>query len=161
MDNKENKWVCSEQSWSKEGTVRDRQSKEARILWSHHEETRQLPGERDNARNNAKWGRQCTPGWTTTRYGQDSLWKSQPKWQRTAINGESIRPWCGQPSDWGRLENRTEHVMITHLTVVVSWDSNAAVTLRVCLQVQMVQQSVDYPKPATERLVAYFSCLQK
>ena len=42
------------QSWSKEGTVRHRQSKEASILWSHHEETRKLPGERDNARNNAK-----------------------------------------------------------------------------------------------------------
>ena len=26
------------------------QSKEASILWSHHEETRELPGERDNAR---------------------------------------------------------------------------------------------------------------
>ena len=36
------------------GTVRHRQSKEASILWSHHEETRELPGERDNARNNAR-----------------------------------------------------------------------------------------------------------
>ena len=26
----------------------------ASILWSHHEETRELPGERDNARNNAR-----------------------------------------------------------------------------------------------------------
>ena len=38
----------------KEGTVRHRQSKEASILWSHNEETRELPGERDNARNNAR-----------------------------------------------------------------------------------------------------------
>ena len=30
-------------SWSKEVTVRQRQSKEARILWSHHEETKELP----------------------------------------------------------------------------------------------------------------------
>jgi len=30
------------------------QSKEASILWSHHQETRKLPGERDNARNNAR-----------------------------------------------------------------------------------------------------------
>ena len=35
-------------------TVRHRQSKEASILWSDHEETRELPGERDNARNNAR-----------------------------------------------------------------------------------------------------------
>ena len=39
---------------SKEGTVRHRQSKQASILWSHHEETRELPGERDNARNSAR-----------------------------------------------------------------------------------------------------------
>jgi len=31
--------------WSKEGTVRCCQSNEA-ILWSHHEETKELPGER-------------------------------------------------------------------------------------------------------------------
>jgi len=30
------------------------QSKEASILWSHHKETRQLPGERDYAWNNAR-----------------------------------------------------------------------------------------------------------
>jgi len=35
------------------GTVRHCQSKEASILWSYHEETRELPGERNNARNNA------------------------------------------------------------------------------------------------------------
>ena len=44
-----------------EGTVRHRQSKEASILRSHHEETRELRGERDNARNNnARRGRPCT-----------------------------------------------------------------------------------------------------
>ena len=35
---KTNDWVF-DKSWSKEGTVRHRQSKEASILWSHHEET--------------------------------------------------------------------------------------------------------------------------
>jgi len=39
---------------SKEGILRHCQSKEASILWSYHEETRELPGERDNARNNAR-----------------------------------------------------------------------------------------------------------
>jgi len=43
-------------------TVRRRQSKEASILWSHHEEPRELPGERDNARNNAA----CTQARKTT-----------------------------------------------------------------------------------------------
>ena len=38
-----------------EGTVRHCQSKEASILWSHHEESTELPGERDNERNNARY----------------------------------------------------------------------------------------------------------
>jgi len=46
--------MVSKQSWSKEGTVRHRQSKEASILWLHNEETRELPGERDSARNNVR-----------------------------------------------------------------------------------------------------------
>jgi len=40
----------------------DSQTKEASVLWSHHEETRELPGERDNARNNAR----CTQARKTT-----------------------------------------------------------------------------------------------
>ena len=32
------------------------------MLWSHHERTRELPGERDNARNNAR----CTQARKTT-----------------------------------------------------------------------------------------------
>ena len=43
-----------DKAWSKAGTVRHCQSKEARIMWSHYEETTELPGERDNARNNAR-----------------------------------------------------------------------------------------------------------
>ena len=34
----------------------------ASILWSHHEETRELPGERDNARSNSR----CTQARKTT-----------------------------------------------------------------------------------------------
>jgi len=54
MDSKENKRVGSSQAGI-EGTVRHHQSKEASLLWSHHEETRELPGERDNGRNNARY----------------------------------------------------------------------------------------------------------
>jgi len=46
--------VGSLKSWSKEGTVGLCQSKDASILWSHHGETRELPGEKDNARNSAR-----------------------------------------------------------------------------------------------------------
>jgi len=40
-------------------TIRARKTS---LLWSHHEETRELPGERDNARNNAR----CTQVRKTT-----------------------------------------------------------------------------------------------
>ena len=63
---KTNEWVLNKAGVKKEGTVRHRQSNEASILWSHHEETRELPGERDNARNNAR----CTQARTTSRPGQ-------------------------------------------------------------------------------------------
>jgi len=62
MVSKDNNWVDFSQSWSKEGTVRHRLSKETSILWSHHEETRELPGERDIARNDAR----CTQARKTT-----------------------------------------------------------------------------------------------
>jgi len=60
MDSTENKILTK--LYSKERTVRHRQSKEASILWSHNKETRELPGERDNARNNAR----CTKARKTT-----------------------------------------------------------------------------------------------
>jgi len=66
IDSKENKWVGSPQSWSKERTVWHCQSKEASILWSHHQETRELPGERDNANNSAR----CTQS-RKTMHGVD------------------------------------------------------------------------------------------
>ena len=52
-----------QQSQSKEGTIKDCQAQKlASIPWSHHEETRELPAERDNARNNAR----CTQARKTT-----------------------------------------------------------------------------------------------
>jgi len=37
---KTNEWVLNKAGVKREGTVRHRQSNEARILWSHHEETK-------------------------------------------------------------------------------------------------------------------------
>ena len=50
---KTTEWVLNK-AGSKEGTVRHCQSKEVSTLWSYHEETRELPGERNNAWNNAR-----------------------------------------------------------------------------------------------------------
>ena len=63
------------QSWSNEGTVRHRQSKEASILWPHHDETRELP-EKEMMQGTmpgaCRRGRPLWPGWTTSRRGQNS-----------------------------------------------------------------------------------------
>jgi len=58
---KTNEWVFN-RAGVKRKLLRHCQSKEASILWSHHEETRKLRGERDNARNNAR----CTQARKTT-----------------------------------------------------------------------------------------------
>ena len=57
------------------------QSKEASILWSHREETRQLPGERDNARNNAR----CTQARKTT-HGLDGQHQDVDRTIRGRVN---------------------------------------------------------------------------
>ena len=59
--------------------IRHRQSKEGSILWSHHEETRELPGERDDARNNAR----CTKARKTTH----------------GLDGQHQDAWTGLPVD--------------------------------------------------------------
>jgi len=52
--------------YTSQATVRDCQSKETSMLWSDHEETRELPGKRDNARNSAR----CTQA-RKTMHGLD------------------------------------------------------------------------------------------
>jgi len=56
-------------------------------------------GEEDHAR----------PGWTTSRRGQDSPWKSQSERQRTGINGESTSMvWPTLGSRTAKEQNRTD-----------------------------------------------------
>jgi len=83
-------WTASRQLWrnygtthalSKEETVRHRQSKEASILWSHNEETRELPGERDNARNSAR----CTKARKAT-HGLDGQHQDVDRTLRGRVN---------------------------------------------------------------------------
>jgi len=89
----------------------DSRSKEASVLWPHHEETRELPWERDNARNNAR----CTQARKAT-HGLDGQHQDMDRTPRGRVSQndrgqrqmEKVRPWCGQPSDRGRLKNRTE-----------------------------------------------------
>ena len=51
------------------------------------------------------------PGWTTSRRGQDSPWKSQSEWQRTEeINGEStFMVWTTLGSRMAEEQNRTDY----------------------------------------------------
>ena len=81
-----------------EGTVRHRQSKEASILWSHYGETRELPGDKDNARNNAR----CTQARKTT-HGLDGQHQDVDRTLRGRVNQndrgqgqmQKVRLWCG------------------------------------------------------------------
>jgi len=56
--------VGFQQSWSKKENTKHCQSKETRLLWSHHEETRELPGERETMQGTmpeaCRRGRPCT-----------------------------------------------------------------------------------------------------
>ena len=54
---------------------------EASILWSHHEETMELPGERDNARNNAR----CTQARKIT-HGLDGQHQDVDRTLRGRVN---------------------------------------------------------------------------
>jgi len=76
---KTNKWDLNKAGVNREllDTVKAR--KLAYYAWSHHEETRELPGERDNARNNVRGtqARKATHGLDGSRRGQDSPRRSQ------------------------------------------------------------------------------------
>ena len=69
-----------------------------------------MPGERDNARNNAR----CTQAKKTT-HGLDGQHQDVDRTPRGRVNQndkgqglmEKERPCCGQPSDQGQLKNRT------------------------------------------------------
>ena len=71
---------------------------------------RELPGERDNARNNVR----CMKARKAT-HGLDGQHQDVDRTLRGRVNQndrrqgkmEKVRPWCGQPSNRGRLKNRT------------------------------------------------------
>jgi len=106
MDSKKtNDWVHNKAVVA--ATVRHRQSKEASTLWSRHEETREkeimqgtMPGARGRGRPRTAWVDNIKT-WT----GLPVVIMTE---DRTEIGESSLRPWRGQPSDRGRLKNRTE-----------------------------------------------------
>ena len=76
---KTNEWILNKAGVKRE--LLDRQSKEASILWSHHEETRELPGVRDNASNNAR----CTKARKAT-HGLDGQHQDVDRTVRGRVN---------------------------------------------------------------------------
>jgi len=57
---KRNEWVLNKAGVKRELLINTVEAR--KLLWSHHEKTRELPGERDNATNNAR----CTQVRKTT-----------------------------------------------------------------------------------------------
>jgi len=125
VDSEENKWVDFLKSWSKQGAVRHCQSNETSILWSQHEETRELPGERDNARNNAR----CTQVRKIMTTWMDNIetWtglpvKSQSEWQRTEINGQSTSMvWPTRGSRTAEEQNNQTKTKLILIFYVIAW----------------------------------------
>ena len=84
--------------------------------FENHQEIR---GKRDNARNNAK----CTQARKTT-YGLGGQHQNVDRTSRGRVNQndrrqremDKVRIWCGQPSDRGRLKNRTEQTAMSLLS---------------------------------------------
>jgi len=88
----------------------DRQNHDSIHVWSHHEETRELPAERDNARNTAR----CTQA-RKTMHGLDGQHQYVDRTPRGRVNQNDIGQrngeitsmvWPTQASDRGRLKNR-------------------------------------------------------
>jgi len=80
-------WVLSKAGVKRE--VIDTQNQETSILWSHHGETRKLPGERDNARNNSR----CTQARKTT-HGLDGQHQDVDRTSSGRINqNDSTDKW--------------------------------------------------------------------
>ena len=77
---KTNEWVLKKAGVKREllDTVKARK---ASILWSHQEETRELPGKRDNARNNAR----CTKARKAT-HGLDGQHEDMDSTLRGRVN---------------------------------------------------------------------------
>jgi len=78
-----------------------------------------LPGERENARNNAR----CRQARKTTSHGMDKIntWVGLPVEEsmrmtedRDKINIEKVCSWCGQPSDRG-----ADHFPISYIKILL------------------------------------------
>ena len=84
------------------------------------------------------------PGWTISRRGQDSPWKSQSEWKRTGINGESTSMvWPTLGSRTAKEQNRTGHVTIELYPYLI-----CASTAWVCTFIyQVIQTIYRYNKP--------------
>ena len=91
------------------------------ILRSHHEETRELPGERDNARNNARrtQARKTTHGLDGQHQDVDRTPRRRVSQNdRTGINGESTSMvWPTIGSRTAKEQNR----ILTHMLWVSAW----------------------------------------
>ena len=85
------------------------------MLWPHREETRELPGERDKARNNARKARKTTHALDgqhqdvdRTLRGSQSvrMTEDRDKW-RKYIHGVCVCVWSTLGSRTAKVQNRT------------------------------------------------------
>ena len=87
------------------------------------EETRELPGERDNARNNARCmqARKATHGLDGQHKDVDRTLRGRVSQNdRSQGSMEKVRSWCGQPSDQGEQEQGVTHRRMDGSSAVVA-----------------------------------------
>jgi len=111
---KTNEWVLNKAAVKREllDTVKSR-----KLAYYGHTTRKQgsclekeiIPGTMPGARRRGRPRRHARPGWTTSRRGQDSPWKSQSERQMSGINGESTSMvWPTLGSRTAKEQNRTE-----------------------------------------------------
>ena len=73
---------------------------------------------------------------------------------------EKVRPWCGQPSDRGRLKNRTELAKNTSLVAVVVQKGRVAPSM--CfVPIILIRTEHDCIRESPRRVPESFSCCVK
>ena len=80
--------LCSYKAGVKSELLDTVKARKLALLWLHHEETRELPGERDNARNNAR----CTQT-TKSTHGLDGQHQYMDRTIRERVNQNDRDKW--------------------------------------------------------------------
>ena len=123
----------------------------------------ELPGESDSARNNARCtqARKITQGLDGQHQDVDRTPRGRVSQNERTEIMEKVRPWCGQPSDRGRLKNRTKQydtinrgrISTSAVTPPSTEERSIVLSVSVCVCVLSVR---DHISETTHPIIANF-----